>query len=159
MKGVKILITLMMSFLISSCSNQNTSLVENEKAEEAETSKELISIVVEIDSVEFTAKLYDNDATKEFIQLFPLTIVMDDLNNNEKKYDLNIDLSMMDTTRPQKMESGEIMYWSNRTLVVFYESFDNAYGGYIKLGYVEDIDSFSTLLRENPTVTITFKLD
>lgn len=157
MKRAKILIILMMGF-ISSCSAQDTSIVENEKIE-IEKSEELIPIVIEVDSIEFTAKLYDNDATQEFIQLFPLTVEMDDLNNNEKKYDLNIDLSMIDTIRPQRMESGEIMYWSNRTLVVFYESFDNSYGGYIKLGYVEDTDAFSTLLRENTTVTITFKLD
>lgn len=97
------------------------------------------------DSV-FSAKLYDNSAARAFLAQFPLTLNMSDLNSNEKYYYLADDLPSESTEKPATMNTGDLMCWSGNCLVLFYKSFSNTYGGYVRLGYVDDASDLSDVL-------------
>ena len=61
----------------------------------------------------FNATLYDNETTKEFIDMLPITINMEELNNNEKYYYLENSIKT-NSYCPKNIEAGDIMlYGSN----------------------------------------------
>lgn len=68
----------------------------------------------------------------------PFTVTMSDLNNNEKYYRFSENLPEMTTERPEIIHEGEIMSWNSHTLVLFYQTFTNSYGGYNRIGVIED---------------------
>lgn len=108
------------------------------------------------DSV-FSAKLYDNSSAKAFLAQLPMTLNMSDLNNNEKYYYLPEDLPSDLTERPETIKNGDIMCWSGNCLVLFYKTFSNSYGGYARLGYVEDPTGFAAVL-ESGNVRVEFAI-
>lgn len=89
---------------------------------------------IKIGSETFTAKLYDNITTRAFVSQLPMTVNMTELNGKEKYYDLPNGMPVESTDQPQTIHEGEIMYWSSKSLVLFYQTFSNSYNGYVKLG-------------------------
>lgn len=61
----------------------------------------------------------------------------------------------MTTETPDRINAGDIMCWSGNCLVLFYETFSNSYGGYIRLGYVNDPSGFAAALGNN-NVQVSF---
>ena len=94
----------------------------------------------------FHAKLHDNEAASALLKQMPLTLKMSDLNRNEKYYKLEKSLPAPTTEKPSTIKAGELMVWSGDTLVLFYKTFSNSYGGYVRLGYVEDASSLANAL-------------
>jgi hypothetical protein len=103
----------------------------------------------------FTATLQNNATAAAFKALLPLTVEMHDVNRNEKAFDLPSDLPTADTS-PRKIRTGDLMIWSSRTLVVFYESFSTSYR-YTKLGEIADPAGLAEALGSG-NVTVTFAL-
>lgn len=100
----------------------------------------------------FIATLYDNATSTAFKALLPLTIKMIELNGNEKYYDLPKILPTS-SFRPAKIQSGDLMIYGSRTLVLFYETFTTSYS-YTKLGQIDDASGLAAALgKENITVT------
>lgn len=106
----------------------------------------MTSINLTVGGSVFSAKLYDNDAAGAFLALFPLTLNMSDLNRNEKYYYLADNLPSKSTENPADINAGDIMCWSGNCLVLFYKTFSNSYGGYVRLGYIEDTSGLAAAL-------------
>lgn len=117
----------------------------------------MTNISVTVGGSTFSAYLYDNDAAKALLNQFPVTFDMSDLNGNEKYYYLADDLPSELSERPATINAGDIMCWSGDCLVLFYKTFSNSYGGYVRLGYIEDVTGFAAALG-NGSVRVTFEV-
>lgn len=106
----------------------------------------MIEINIRINGQDFLAKLYDNQTTQELMDLFPLTITMDDLNQNEKYYYLNQPLSN-DSERIKQIHSGDIMLFGSNCFVIFYKDFKTSYS-YTRLGFLEDKERFKKVMEK-----------
>lgn len=95
-------------------------------------------IAIEVGGKTFSATLADNQAAKAFTAYLPMTVNMTEMNRQEKFYGLPDNLPADSTERPSTIRSGDIFCWSGNTLVLFYNTFSNSYGGYVRLGVVDD---------------------
>jgi len=79
---------------------------------------------------------------------------MEELNGNEKyKYlDFTIPAS---PENPKRINTGDIMLYGSRCVVIFYDSFDTSYS-YTRLGYIENPKELASALGKDD-VTVTFK--
>tara|TARA_R110000868_G_scaffold336708_1_gene597630 strand:- start:50 stop:349 length:300 start_codon:yes stop_codon:yes gene_type:complete len=78
----------------------------------------------------------DNNTSKAFKELLPMTIQMTELNGNEKYYDLPKSLPT-NSTNPGSIKNGDLMLYGSKTLVLFYKTFPTSYS-YTKLGSIDD---------------------
>ena len=84
----------------------------------------------------FAVTLADTAAARAFAAQLPLTLVMPDLNNNEKHVTLPQPLPA-DASRPGTIRNGDLMLYGTQTLVLFYLSFESPYS-YTRIGRVGD---------------------
>lgn len=165
MKKILVLIIgILMITMFCACSN--SSVTNNEKdvndqndsvnyEEYNEMDEYNRNIKIEIGNEVFTATLEDNNTARNFKSLLPLTISMDDLNSNEKAYNLSQNIRKDSASNPGTIQVGDIMCWSNNVLVLFYESFNTSYR-YVKIGSVDDTSGFVEALgSDSVEVTIT----
>ncbi|MBB6130832.1 cyclophilin-like fold protein [Mucilaginibacter lappiensis] len=110
---------------------------------------------IKIGSKTFTATLNDSEAAKAFKAMLPLSLKMDDINSNEKKYDFQKALPG-NSRNPGNINTGDLMLWSGNTLVLFYKSFSTHYS-YVKLGRIDDPSGLADALGTG-SVTITYEL-
>lgn len=104
----------------------------------------------------FTATLLDNPAVTAFKARLPLTIVMKELNGNEKFMDLPTGLPTS-AANPGTIQAGDLMLYGSSTLVLFYETFQTSYR-YTRLGRIENPTGLATALGTG-SVTVTFELE
>lgn len=119
---------------------------------------EMKTMKITVGSTSFTAQLYDNETTRALLAKLPLTVDMTELNGREKYYHLPEDLPTESTEQPATIHAGEIMCWSSNSLVLFYNTFANSYGGYVKLGVIEDASDLASALGTG-NVRVTFEID
>lgn len=152
MKHSLILILAFMSIFISSASSCGKE-DENNTNTENTTSMANGKIKITVNSLIFTATLLDNNSAKAFKEMLPLTINMVELNNNEKYFDLPNSLPT-NSSNPQAINSGDLMLYGSKTLVLFYKTFSTSYS-YTRLGKIDDTTGLATALGSG-NVTITF---
>ena len=104
----------------------------------------------------FKATLYDNATATAFKKLLPLTITMDDLNGNEKHAEISGKLPF-NIVNPGTIQNGDLMIWSSKTLVLFYETFSTPYS-YTKLGRIDDVTGLAAALGSG-NVTVSFEAE
>ena len=112
-------------------------------------------MIIKIGSRTFTATLADNATATAFKAMLPLTVNMADLNNNEKVVPLAANLPTNDSN-PKQIQSGDLMIWSSRSLVLFYKSFPTSYS-YTRLGRLNDASGLSATVGAG-NATVTFEL-
>lgn len=116
----------------------------------ASTSKMKITIGTAV----FNATLYDNPSANTFKALFPLSINMTELNNNEKYFDLPNPLPT-NASIGGNIKTGDLTLYENHTLVLFYKNFNTSYS-YTKLGYIDNPIGLATALG-NRNVIVKFE--
>ena len=115
----------------------------------------MTSIRVRIGPKVFTARLYENPTATAFNALLPLTLKMSDLNDSEKVIELREELSG-EVANPGTIQTGDLMIWSGRSLVLFYETFATPYR-YAKLGRIEDVTGLAAAVGPG-SVMVTFEM-
>ena len=138
-----ILILLIIIILTTACENQKIKEEEKEKKEteeKVEEPKMELAVKMTIDNDTYHVTLEDNETTKEFMEMLPLTLEMKDLNNNEKYYYLDKDLPT-NSYNPDIIKKGDIMIYGKNCFVIFYETFETDYN-YTKIGHIKDLKEF-----------------
>jgi hypothetical protein len=104
----------------------------------------------------FAVTLFDNETATAFKALLPLTVEMEELNGNEKKYDLAKALPT-NSYKPERINNGDLMIWGDRTLVLFYKAFPTPYI-YTRLGRISDPSALESAVGSGG-VKVTFSLE
>ncbi|MDE7229775.1 MAG: hypothetical protein K2N56_04780 [Oscillospiraceae bacterium] len=127
----------------------------NNKNPEPPSNKEdnTLNITITANGRKFSATLYDNETAKAFKALLPLTLDMSELNGNEKYYYLSDSLPT-NSSRPSRINTGDIMLYGSSCLVIFYESFSTSYS-YTPIGKIDDPAGLAAALGSG-NVQVTF---
>ena len=144
----------MKKFLINICCIF-TFLSLNSYGNNVEKGENMRAINIQIGEKNFKGKIFDTSAGSAFIKLFPLTLNMSDLNNNEKYSYLSEKLPM-NSQNVNQIKAGDLMLFGSECLVLFYENFNTSYR-YTKLGYIENPELLKNVLG-NKDVKIKFNL-
>lgn len=113
------------------------------------------AINIQVGSKSFTASLYDNDTTQALLAKLPLTLNMDELNENEKFYFFS-EKFPVDSERVGNISAGDLMLYGSDCLVLFYESFSTSYS-YTRLGCIEDVTGLADALGSG-SVEVSFSI-
>lgn len=126
---------------------------DQEPEQSTEKEDNALSIEITVNGHTFSATLYDNETTRAFKELLPLTLDMNELNGNEKYYYLSDSLPT-DSSRPSIINVGDIMLYGSDCLVIFYESFLTSYS-YTPIGKIDNPDGLTAALG-NGSVQVAF---
>lgn len=128
----------------------------NDSADNSTTNKENIieeddimeefpsKINITINNQTLSATLEDNETSREFIKLLPLNISMNELNGNEKYYYFDRALPS-NSTKIDKINSGDIMLYGDDCLVLFYDTFHTNYR-YTKIGKLDNSNNIKNIV-------------
>ena len=120
--------------LVTGCkkNNDNLNKTNNNSSEEINMMKAIIN------DNEYIINLEDNETAKNFINILPKELTMNELNGNEKYIYLDTTLPTNEFN-PKKINAGDVMLYGNNCLVIFYKSFDTTYS-YTKIGHIDNLD-------------------
>ena len=111
---------------------------------EKEGNQNDMKVTIKVNNQNFSAILYDNEASKKLLEKLPLKLTMDELNENEKYCYLDTSLPT-NSAKVGKINKGDIMLYTSNCLVLFYDSFETSYS-YTKIGYIEDVEGLKEAL-------------
>lgn len=117
---------------------QNTQTISDTQNDTTSNEENVNEVTININGNEYILSLEDNETAKEFINILPLDITMQDLNDNEKYYNLTSPLPSNDYA-VGTIKKGDVMLYNSDTLVIFYKDFDTSYE-YTKIGFIENLD-------------------
>ncbi len=140
----KILLVLIVIF-ITGCSNNKVELPKENNDLEVNN-----QVKVLIDKEAYTINLEDNETAKEFINMLPLELNMNELNGNEKYVYLDRKLPV-NPSNINKINSGDVMIYGNDCLVIFYKSFTSSYS-YTKIGHIDNLPNLG-----NDSILVKFE--
>ena len=144
-------IIVLLIILMTGCSFKTNPTVNESISNKVESSSEVITTMkVIIDEKDYTASLENNETTNALLDLLPLDLNMNELNGNEKYFNLDNNLPTNEIY-PKHINKGDIMLYGKNCLVIFYESFDTPYS-YTKIGH---IDNLPNLGSDNISIMIT----
>ncbi len=113
-------------------------------------------IKIKVGEKTFTATILDNPTAKAFKALLPLTLNMEELNNNEKFAQLPKSVPT-NASVPASIQSGDLVMYGSTTLVLFYKSFSTTYS-YSKIGKIDDVEGLISVLGTGDA-KVSFELD
>lgn len=140
--------------LCASCKVEN--LISSEIMTENTSPISGNKIKIKVGEKVFTATLLDNPTATAFKALLPLTIRMNELNNNEKYADLSKSLPINPSV-PPSIQVGDLTIYGSKTLVLFYKGFSTSYS-YTKIGKINDVTGLVSSLGTGD-VNVSFELD
>jgi hypothetical protein len=89
-----------------------------------------------------------------FKAMLPMTINMNELNGNEKYFNLSNNLPI-NASNPGTIQKGDLMMYGSNTLVLFYKTFSTSYS-YTRLGHIDNPSGLPDTLGSR-SVTVTFE--
>ncbi len=92
----------------------------------------------------FTATLERNATAEAFAARLPLTLMMNELNGNEKYATLAHSLPTA-ARNPGTIHAGDVMLYGPSTVVVFYKIFQTSYS-YTRIGHIDDVANLQRAL-------------
>ena len=105
-------------------------------------------IKITIHGREFKARLNNSAAAQALCYQMPMTVVMDELNGNEKYCYLKENLPTRSVC-PNTIAAGDLMLVGGSCLVLFYKSFTTAYD-YTVLGAIENPEGLAEAAGSGP---------
>lgn len=94
-------------------------------------------IVIKIKDTEFEVMLHDEDIIKYLADKLPVTLLMQDMNSNEKYYFLDEDLPS-NAKKYNEINAGDIMLYGEDCIVLFYDDILSSPYSYTKIGQIKD---------------------
>ena len=110
---------------------------------------------IQIGNAIFQVSLANNETAAAFRTLLPMTITMNELNGNEKYYNLSSELPT-DAYRPGTIRAGDLLLYGSNCVVLFYETFSSPYS-YTRIGRVDDPTGLAEAVG-SVRVSVTFSL-
>lgn len=129
---IKKILLVLIVILITGCSNNKVELPKENNDLGVNN-----QVKVLIDKKEYTINLEDNETAKEFVNMLPLELNMNELNGNEKYVYLDRKLPV-NPSNINKINAGDVMIYGNDCLVIFYKSFTSSYS-YTKIGHIDNL--------------------
>lgn len=154
MNTMTFFLTSLLCLQLSACAqrNDNPQVKSQIRTENIATMK----LKITIGTSTFSASLENNATAKAFKELLPLTLVMNELNNNEKYTDLAKSLPT-NSSNPKTIQNGDLMLYGSNTLVLFYKTFSTSYN-YTKIGKIDNPEDLAKALGSG-NVSVTFELE
>lgn len=115
-------------------------IIEQDKKDEEVVMES--NIQISINGKSYNAILENNETTKEFTKLLPQEFSMSELNGNEKYIYMNTTLPT-NSSRPDRINAGDIMLFGDNCLVIFYKSFNTSYS-YTKIGHIDNLEDLGS---------------
>ena len=141
--SIPILIIIIISVIVATIiMNNKEPVIDPNLTQEASQQKvneenPMNEIFVNLNGQKLKINLEDNSTTSALIKLLPLSLSMNDLNDNEKYVYLDESLPT-NTFSPKHIESGDVMLYGDNCLVIFYKSFNTNYD-YTKIGHIDNL--------------------
>lgn len=127
---------------------ESTAMRETAAAQEGtdmnKTTQELQTMQMTVGAHTFLVTPEENETARAFMERFPLTLEMSELNGNEKYHYLKTALP----SSPEQVGSiraGDVMLYGDTCIVVFYKSFSTPYR-YTRIGHIDDADTLAEAL-------------
>ena len=111
---------------------------------------------IRIGASSLTATLLTNPTVTAFKTRLPMTVLMSELNGNEKLYQFPNNLPTR-AVNPGTIQTGDLMLYGSSTLVLFYQTFPTSYS-YTSLGRIDNPSGLAAALGSG-NVTVTFELN
>ncbi len=147
-------ILIFISFLVSSASScsQENNTISSENTTPMVNGK----IKIRVNSQTFTATIFDNNSSKAFKEMLPMTVEMSELNSNEKYVRLPENLPT-NASNPGTIRVGDLMLYGSNTVVLFYDDLNTSYS-YTRMGKIDDPTGLRNALGTG-NVTVTFEME
>ena len=142
---IKKILLVLIVILITGCSNNKVELPKENNDLGVNN-----QVKVLIDKKEYTINLEDNETAKEFVNMLPLELNMNELNGNEKYIYLDTTLPT-NSTNPKRINVGDVMLYGDNCLVIFYKSFVTSYS-YTKIGHIDNLPNLG-----NDSISVKFE--
>ena len=154
MKITSILIMSLISVQLYACKNNNA--IESINNSNITANTDTMKIKITIGTNVFNATLQNNATATAFKAKLPISINMNELNGNEKYFDLTNNLPV-NASNPGTIHAGDLMLYGSNTLVLFYKTFSTSYS-YTRLGSVDNPSGLATALGSG-NVKVGFELE
>lgn len=142
---IKKILLVLIVILITGCSNNKVELPKENNDLGVNN-----QVKVLIDKKEYTINLEDNETAKEFVNILPLELNMNELNGNEKYIYLDTTLPT-NSSNQKRINVGDVMLYGDNCLVIFYKSFDTSYS-YTKIGHIDNLPNLG-----NDSISVKFE--
>jgi hypothetical protein len=153
MKITSILIMCLLTVLLYAHKNNNAiDPISNSKLK---ANTDTMRIKITIGTHIFTATLRKNATAAAFTAQLPISINMNELNGNEKYFDLTNDLPV-NASNPGEIQAGDLMLYGSKVLVLFYKTFSTSFD-YTRLGSVDNPSGLAKALGSG-NVKVGFEL-
>lgn len=157
MKIIGILLASLICLQLFACKTNEETKPTNINPTNTSTSDTITNnkkVKITIGTKVFTATFNDNATA--FKARFPITINMTDLNSNEKKFDLAVNLPT-NIEEIGTIHEGDLLLWGNNTIILFYKSFNTPYR-YTKIGKIDDANGLAAALGSGD-VKVSFEIE
>jgi hypothetical protein len=159
MKSVITLVSCLICLqLFASCNKDKdmTSTPNSIPNTDSVTKTDSAKIKITISSNIFSATVYNNATANAFKAMLPLSINMNELNGNEKYFDLSNSLPV-NASSLGAIQNGDLMLYGSRTLVLFYKSFSTQYN-YTRLARIDNPSGLAAALGSG-NIIVKFEIE